>query len=111
VGYWEWDVDPWADMEALEQERLDADMLQAEMVRHGNAIARARAAGRCTHGSAVGYRDPPVYPEQEGLRPGQSRCTEQCGRVFASDQEWHEAMEAAVYDEPADQAADREAGQ
>ncbi len=111
MAYSYWDEDPWADVEALEQERREADMLQAEMDRHGNAIARARAAGRCTHGSAVRYLNPPVYPEQEGLQPGQSRCTEGCGRVFESDQEWQEAMDAAVYDERDGQAAGREAGQ
>jgi len=91
-----WDTDPWMEIEALETERWEADMEQAEMVRAGNAIARARKAGICCHTSAVGYLASPVYPEQEGLRPGQSRCTEGCGRVFGSDQEWYAAMDAAV---------------
>ena len=91
-----YDTDPWMEQEAIENERFEADMQQAEMVEAGNAIARARRAGRCTHSSAVGYRDPPVYPEQEGLTPGQSRCTDGCGETFDSDQDWYDAMDAAT---------------
>jgi hypothetical protein len=91
-----YDTDPWMEIEAIEQERRDADMEMTEMVAAGNAIARARKAGRCCHTSAVGYISPAVYPEQEGLKPGQSRCTEGCGAVFESDQDWYEAMDAAT---------------
>jgi hypothetical protein len=91
-----WDTDPWMEQEALEAERLDADMEMAEMAAVGNAIARARRAGRCAHQSSVGYLPKPVYPEQEGLKPGQSRCTEGCGRVFDSDEDWYAAMDAAI---------------
>ncbi len=86
-----------AEMEAIEAERLDADMEQAEMVRRGNAVAAAERAGRCTHGSTVGYRKPAFYPEQEGLQPGQSRCTSGCKRVFSSAEDWYAAMDEAIY--------------
>jgi hypothetical protein len=65
------DEDPWADVEALGNLRHEADMEQAEMEAAGNAIARAERAGICTHGSAAGYHNPPLYPEQAGLKPGQ----------------------------------------
>lgn len=81
------------DEEAVYQ---DADVEQAEFERAGNAIARARRAGRCTHQSSVGYIDPPVYPEQVGLEPGQSRCTEGCNVVFNSDDDWADAREEAI---------------
>lgn len=96
TSYSRYDTDPWADVEALETQRFDADLEMAEMARQGNAIAAARKAGRCAHQSAVGYRNPPVYPEQAGLKPGQSRCTDGCGTVFASDDDWYAAMDAAV---------------
>lgn len=90
-----YDYDPWAEMEAMEDERRDADREMAEMAAVGNAMARARARGVCQHTSIVGYLPTPVYPEQEGLAPGQSRCTEGCGATFDSDDEWFYAMEAA----------------
>ena len=94
------DTDPWMEREAEEDERqarrMDADAEMASMTRVGNAMARAERAGRCTHGSAVGYRKPAVYPEQEGLTPGQSRCTGGCGQVFDSDDAWYAAMDAAI---------------
>lgn len=80
------------DLEALELERFDADLEMAELTAAGDAAAAARAAGRCAHGSAVGYLPVPVYPEQVDLKPGQLRCTEGCQRVFADDDEWYGAM-------------------
>jgi hypothetical protein len=96
VSYARYDEDPWADAEALENERFEADVAQADMEAEGARIARARRAGVCTHGSAVGYRQPPAYPEQAGLEPGQVRCTAGCGRVFDADADWHQAMADAV---------------
>ena len=90
------DDDYGAEMEAIEAERFDADLEQYEMERVGAAIAAARRAGRCTHGSAVGYLAKPVYEEQRGLRKGQVRCFD-CKAVFDSDEEWHAAMEEAIY--------------
>ncbi|TYB71133.1 hypothetical protein FXF51_01485 [Nonomuraea sp. PA05] len=90
--------DDWGtDMEAIEDARRDADLEQAAMEREGNRLAALRARGICTHSSGVAYRDPPVYPEQDGLLPRQSRCTEGtagCTRVFNSDEEWVAAQEA-----------------
>lgn len=85
------DTDWGMEQEALDTERLDADMQQAGWEREGRAAHAARRAGRCCHSSIVSYRDPPFYPEQAGLAPGQSKCTEGCGRVFASDEDWHRA--------------------
>ncbi|MEV0236825.1 hypothetical protein [Nonomuraea sp. NPDC050786] len=85
------------DMEAIETLRRDADLEQAAMEREGNRLAALRRRGICTHGSVVGYVGKVIYPEQEGLKPGQSRCTEGtngCKRVFNSDEEWVAAMEA-----------------
>lgn len=84
----------------------DADFEMRELEYEGNAIARGRKAGRCQHTSVVGLPttlDGPLpgglyYPEQEGLKPGQHRCTEGCGRVFENTDEWVEAMhEARIY--------------
>ena len=101
MSYAYWDAldghGPGADDEALDAQRLDADMEQAAMERAGNAIARARKAGRCTHGSVQGYRGGPRSAQQEGLKPGQLRCTDTCGTVFGSDEEWYAAMDEAVY--------------
>jgi hypothetical protein len=70
----------------------DADIEQAEMEAEGRRLAALRRQGICTHGSVVGYHDPPIYPEQEGLKPGQERCTAGCGRVFDSDDDWIAAI-------------------
>ena len=93
-----WDTDPWMEIEALETERFEADMLQAEMEAEGRRYARAQKAGVCTHGSTVGYLAQPVYPEQEGLKPGQSKCTAGCGEVFDSDEAWQQAIAASIAD-------------
>jgi hypothetical protein len=96
-------TDHWAEVEAEEDERRerqhDAADEMAEGARIGNAIARAERRGICTHGSAVSYRKPPAHPEQEGLKPGQLRCTKGtggCTRVFDSDADWYRAMDDAV---------------
>lgn len=81
------------DEEAMYQ---DADVEMAEAAAIGNAIARQRANGVCCHQSAVGYLAEPVYPEQVGLQPGQLRCTDGCGQVFASDEDWWNSMSYAV---------------
>jgi hypothetical protein len=88
-----------ADDEALENQRHDADIEQYEMELAGAAIAAAERRGVCTHGSAVGYRGGPRSAQQQGLRPGQLRCTKGtggCSRVFADDDDWFAAMDAAV---------------
>lgn len=85
------------EMEAIEQARFDADLEQAEWNRLGRLVDAAHAAGRCTHGSTVGYLAKPFYPEQEGLKPGESRCTSGCGRVFTSNAELLRAAQEAIY--------------
>lgn len=91
-----YDDDFGSEMEALESERLDADLEMAQMNARANYLASLREQGICTHSSAVGYVGKVNYPEQKGLKPGQSRCTEGtggCERVFNSDEEWFAAME------------------
>lgn len=92
-----WGEDPWMEHEAMETERMDADMEMAEMAAAGDAVYAARKAGRCPHQGAVGYGGGPRSAQQEGLKIGQLRCTDKCGRVFGSDEEWYEAMEEAMY--------------
>lgn len=83
------------DPEAVYQ---DADIEQAEWEAEGRALHAAQKAGRCCHTSTVGYSGRSARrPEQEGLRIGQQRCTEGCGRVFDSDEEWADAMEEAIH--------------
>ncbi|MCF6467298.1 hypothetical protein FAF44_02575 [Nonomuraea sp. MG754425] len=85
------------DTEAIETLQRDADLEQTAMEREGNRLAALRAKGICTHSSGVMYRDPPVYPEQAGLRPGQTRCTEGtggCTFVANSDEEWNATQDA-----------------
>ncbi len=86
-------------MEAVFEQRREVDAEMASMDAVGRAVDRARDQGKCLHLSAVGYLPEPVYPEQVGLTPGQSRCTEGCKRVFADDDEWRDAMDEALYGE------------
>jgi hypothetical protein len=83
------------DEEALYQ---DADVEMAEAREVGAAIARQRAKGVCCHLSAVGYLAKPVYETQIGLKPGQLRCTDGCGQVFADDDDYYAAMRYALPD-------------
>lgn len=93
-------TDPGAEEEARQLAAYDADLELAEGAAMGDAIHAARQRGVCPHQSAVAYRKPPAYPAQEGLRPGQLRCTDPdpggCGRVFDSDEDWVAAMDAAA---------------
>jgi hypothetical protein len=70
----------------------DADLEMAEAAEIGAAIHARQKQGICCHLSAVGYVGRVIYPEQEGLLPGQVRCRDGCGTVFASDEEWQETM-------------------
>ncbi|MFI1584747.1 hypothetical protein [Embleya sp. NPDC020630] len=78
------------ELQAIREQRLDVDLEMAAMTAVGDRIAELRRAGICTHGSTQGHRADP------DLRPGQLRCTDTCKRVFASDEEWHAAMDAAL---------------
>jgi hypothetical protein len=91
-----YDEDPWADVEAVETMRHDADLEMAQMDARANHLYALRKRGTCTHSSTVGYVGKVIYPAQEGLKPGQSRCTEGtggCKRVFGSNEEWFTAMD------------------
>ena len=94
--------DDWGDeMEAIETERLDADILQAEWEAQGNAMAAARKRGVCQHSSVVGRSGTgeEFYPEQVGLVGAQLRCTEGtggCTAVFADAHDWHDAVVEAA---------------
>jgi hypothetical protein len=90
-----WDQDPWMEEEAAELARRDADMEMAEMEAAGNAVAAARKAGRCAHQGAMGY----LAGSDRGLKPGQLLCNDSgkgCGRVFADEEAWYDAMNAAM---------------
>lgn len=91
-----WDVDPWMEEEAAETARLDADLEMAEMAAAGDAIHAARKAGRCAHQGVQGYSGGERRPEQAGLKVGQLRCTDGCSAIFADDEAWYAAMDAAV---------------
>lgn len=78
----------WYDEEAVYQ---DADIEQMEMEEESNRLWALRAQGICIHGSAVGFSGEVHYPEQEGLKIGQLRCTDGCGTIFNDDEEWYEA--------------------
>lgn len=92
-----YDFDPMAEEEAMYYERLDADIEMAQMAEVGRQMDAQRKRGVCQHSSAVGYLAKPVYPEQQGLKPGQLRCTDGCGEVFADDEDWFRAMDDALY--------------
>lgn len=86
------------DEEAIDLARIDVDLEMAEMDAVGNATHRAQKAGVCTHtGGAVAYRSPPVYAEQEGLKPGQIRCVG-CKQVYESEDDFQQAIAAAIAD-------------
>jgi hypothetical protein len=90
--------DPWAEEEAAETARFDADLEMAEMNRAGDALHAAMSRGVCCHTSAQGYSGGPRSAAQEGLRAGEVRCAvpNGCGRVFADDEAWLDAMDAAI---------------
>jgi hypothetical protein len=74
----------------------DADIEQAQLEAAGRRLSALQQQGVCVHGSVVGYRQPPIYPEQEDLQPGQVACTGGCGRVFESDEAWLAAIAELV---------------
>lgn len=78
----------------------DADLEMAEMERDANAMRAAQARGECQHSSSCGVSSDGTiyYPEQVGLTGTQRRCTENtggCAEVFADDEDWYDAMDAA----------------
>jgi hypothetical protein len=88
--------DPAAEDEARHLAGVDADLELAGMNAVADALYAAEARGVCVHWSVQGYTRGPRSEAQQGLRPGQSRCTNRkCWRVFASDDEW-QAAQAAI---------------
>jgi len=75
----------------------DADFEMREMEEVGRQMTAQRKRGVCQHASAVGFTGTVNYPEQEGLRTGELRCTEGCARVFADQDAWFDAMESARF--------------
>lgn len=67
------------EMEAIQQERMDADLEMAQMTARANEAHRAAQRGICGHNSRVGANDGLYYPEQFILRPGEVMCTERTG--------------------------------
>ena len=71
------------DPEAVIQE-ADIQMARyASDARHNQAL-RDSDPEACSHRSSVGLPDSGkiFYPEQVGLKPGEERCTDTCGRKF-----------------------------
>jgi hypothetical protein len=91
------DFDYGSEMEAHYSAQLDADLEMAQMAEVGEQMRSQQARGICQHNSAVRYTPTIFYPEQIGLKPGQLRCTDGCGEVFADDEDWDRAMESALY--------------
>lgn len=83
-----YDIDYWAEAEAAEYERLDADIEWADAVATANAVHRAQKKGQCFHSSAVGYAGKVFYAEQQGLKKGQIACRSHvggCNKVWNSE--------------------------
>ncbi|HEV7936266.1 MAG TPA: hypothetical protein VGP70_28635 [Actinomadura sp.] len=57
--YARYDEDPMAGLEAILNQRHEADLEQAELEAAGGGLS---------------YIKPPVHPEQAGLKPGEMRC-------------------------------------
>lgn len=68
----------------------DADIEQAAWEALGARIHALQQDGVCIHGSAIGAGGDP------DLIGGQLRCTDGCGRVFGSEEEWLDALAEAT---------------
>lgn len=75
----------------------DADIEMAELARIGNRAAYLRKRGICTHSSSVGVSATGeiFYTEQVDLFGEEVRCTDICGKKFASAQDMYD--DAARY--------------
>lgn len=67
----------------------DADLELAELAQAAAGISAARRRGECPHQGAAGKGNP---THGHGLTDDQLRCTDGCGRVFASQQAWETAI-------------------
>lgn len=81
------------ELEAIHAERLDVDLETARMHAEADAWHAVRDRGYCNHGSAVGYRNPPVHEAQKLLQPGQLICTAGCNTVFTDDEDWYAQLD------------------
>lgn len=76
------------DQEAIDAERFDADMEQAELERRGNRIAELRRKGICVHGWVQGT---------PGVDNGPVRCLEEgCGESWDSETAYENAREGVM---------------
>ena len=85
MNYYAFQYDP----EATIQE---ADIWLAEQQTIDKRFAEIRRNGGCTHGSSIWWIPEPVYPEQRLLEKGQGICTELCGRIFDSEEEYMQVI-------------------
>ncbi|MEW1762413.1 hypothetical protein AB0393_38650 [Streptomyces cyaneofuscatus] len=81
------------ELEAIRTQRLDVDLEMAQMNADADAWHAVRDRGFCNHGSAIGYRHPPVYEVQRLLQPGQLICTAGCDTVFADEDDWYAQLD------------------
>jgi hypothetical protein len=67
----------------------DADFEMRELEEEAAHIHALNKAGICTHNSWVGLpaSGEVFYPAQEGLKPGQVRCTDLCKALFDTEDE------------------------
>ncbi|WP_328973332.1 hypothetical protein [Streptomyces sp. NBC_00239] len=77
------------ELEAVITHRLDVDLEMAQINAEADAWHAVRDRGFCNHGSAIGYRRPPVHEVQKLLKPGELICTAGCDTVFANEEDWH----------------------
>ncbi|MFK0047749.1 hypothetical protein ACIQU4_27410 [Streptomyces sp. NPDC090741] len=80
-------------LEPIYAHRRDVDLEMAEMHAAADAWHAVRDRGYCNHGSATGYRNPPVYEVQKLLKPGQLICTAGCGTIFTDDEDWYAQLD------------------
>lgn len=85
------------DEEAIYQ---DADILQAQYEAESNRYWRLKQAGYCTHGGWFCHVDPPYYPEQVDLKPGEARCNDGCGLIFDTEDQLRDAGPVKISDIP-----------
>lgn len=67
----------------------DADIEMAELTELGHRIGDLNRQGICTHNGWVSRpaNGQIYYPVQAELKPGQVACSEECGRIFDSEEE------------------------
>lgn len=81
------------ELDAIHAGQLDVDLEMAQMHAAADEWHAVRERGFCNHGSAVGYRNPPVYEVQKLLKPGQLACTAGCSTIFADEEDWYAQLD------------------